>query len=217
MRQSRIELLFLFIPILVVMLSGCSGPAAPTPTSFPRINQEQAIEIATRMLPDRLDSVVARSEIRAELHGWYWEVIFDNINAAYEELTPFPLKPPPRPPTLPEPELPEGIYQSMVVLVDAWTGDLLGAGASRAPRPGPYVSQEQAIASAQRYVAGIPLSDRAWLDTATVEAYLRGDIWCVLFYDVDSLKRNGSTSPPANRIQVTVDAVTGEARGAARM
>ena len=200
----------LIVVYLLLVPVSCAQALAP------KISREQAIEMATKMLPARLAPVVARSEIRADLHGWYWEVIFDNINATYEELTPFPLKPPPQAPTSPEPKLPEGTYQSMVITIDAHTGNLLGAGASKAPRPGPYVSQGQAIASAQRYVADIPLSDRSWLDTATVEAYLRGDIWRVLFYDVDSARGNGSTFPPPNRIQVVVDAVSGEAQGASR-
>ena len=52
---------------------------------------------------------------------------------------------------------------------------------------------------------GIPAA-LAWLDRARVEAYLRGDIWFVLFYE------DGSRE---NRIKVSVDAVTGVAQGAA--
>jgi len=94
-----------------------------------------------------------------------------------------------------------------VITVDAQTGDPLSAGASKAPRLGPYVSQEEAIESAERYVRRTFLSDRAWLDKAKVEAYLRGDILVVLFWEEGSKE---------NRIRVLVDAVTGVADGASR-
>ncbi len=206
--------LFLFlISIVVAVVAGCVGPgptsmpASPTDL-LPRISKEQATAIATEMLPDRLDSVVARSEIRAELHGWYWEVIFDNINATYDELTPFPLRQPPTALPLGQPtkvpEVHQEIYHSMVITIDAETGNLLGATALKAPRPGPYVSQEKAVNNARLRVGGLS-------DKARTEAYLRGDTWFVLFYEI-----NGSSFPLPNRIQVIVDAVTGEATGAAR-
>jgi len=101
--------------------------------------------------------------------------------------------------------------------IDAETGNLLGAGAHEAPTPGPYVSyvsEEQAIASAQGFVPNLPLSDRAWLDSAMVEAYLRGDTWVVLFYDPEALIEGPSLT--AHRITIWVDAVTGHVRGSAR-
>lgn len=198
------------------------APPTPAPPA-PQISREQAIEIATKMLPARLAPVVARSDVRAESHGWYWEVIFDNVNATYDELTPIPLKPPVRGPTPPAPGQPQsipesyqGIFQSVAITVDAETGDPLSAGASRMPKPGPYVNQEQAIVSAQRYVSGIPLSDQAWLDGAMVDAYLRGDTWIVLFWEEGSSVKDKSSGLSVHRIRVLVDAVTGVADGASR-
>jgi len=69
-----------------LLAAACGGGEDST------INRENAIEIASGSLPD---AIVARSDIKAELHGWYWEVVFDNLNATYDELIPFPLKPPP--------------------------------------------------------------------------------------------------------------------------
>jgi len=100
----------------------------------PEISYEQAIEMATNMLPDRVAAVVARSDVRAELHGWYWEVTFDNVNATYDELSPFPLKPPPLGGSASKAYL--GIYQSVVLAVDAETGDPVSAGALRKPVAG---------------------------------------------------------------------------------
>ena len=199
----------------------------------PTISREKAIEIAASRLPE---AIVARGDIKAELHGWYWEVVFDNLNAAYDELTPFPVKPGPSPPpgSTPPPPPPPGsyekiekIYQSVVVTIDAETGNLLRADAYEAPAPGPYVSEEQAIASAPGYIRApgfisapgsiptLPLPDRAWLDAwldgATVEAYLRGDTWVVLFYPEEVVERPSITAP---RITVWIDAVTGRVKGA---
>jgi len=145
----------------------------------PEISREQAIELATNMLPESVAAIVARGDVRAELHGWYWEVTFDNINAEAEELMPFPLRSPP--PGGSASKAYPGIYQSVVLTVDAETGDPLSAGASKEPRPGPYVSREQAISSArERITTGI---SETWLERAMVEAYLRGDIWIVLFWE----------------------------------
>ena len=169
----------------------------------PEISREQAIEIATNMLTDLpVAAVVARADVRAELHGWYWEVTFDNVDATYDELMPFPLKPPP--PGGSASKAYPGIYQSVVLTVDTETGNPLSAGASKEPRPGPYVSKGQAIGSARGYMAQIP---EAWIEGANVAAYLRGDTWIVLFWE------DGSKD---NRIKVSVDAVTGTATGASR-
>lgn len=64
----------------------------PEPSPAPTISKEQAIETAAKMLPA---SIVARADIKTEVHGWYWEIVFDNLNAKADELMPFPLKPPP--------------------------------------------------------------------------------------------------------------------------
>jgi len=99
----------------------------------------------------------------------------------------------------------EGIYKSVVIAIDADTGDPVSAGASKEPRPGPYVSRSGAINSArERITTRLP---EAWLERARVEAYLRGDVWIVLFWE------DGSKD---NRIKASVDAVTGEAKGFSR-
>ncbi len=176
-------------------------PVAPSSTSM--ISKEQAIEAASKTLRS---SIVERAEIKAEVHGWYWEVIFDNLNAVADELMPWPLKGPPPPlPGQPTVESYPGIWQSVIITVDAQTGDLKSAGARRAPRQGPYVSQSQAIESAKEFVLRVP--DWSWIDKAKVDAYLMGDIWTVLFW------KEGSTD---NRIKASVDAVTGAATGAGR-
>ena len=169
-------------------------PAAPSDTQ--RVSQEQAIETAAKMLPA---SIVARSDIKAEVHGWYWEVTFDNINAEAEELMPFPLRSPP----------PGGIYQSVVITVDAETGKLRSAAASKEPKPGPYVNRERAIESAREGVLGF-LMDPSWLERAMVEAYLRGDRWIVLFWEEGASIEDRSSGLSVNRFQVSVDAVTGK-------
>jgi len=81
------------------------------------ISRVQAIETAAKMLPA---SIVARADIKAEVHDQYWEVIFDNLNAKADELMPFPLKGPP--PGGSASEAYPGIYQSVVITVDAETG-----------------------------------------------------------------------------------------------
>jgi hypothetical protein len=176
-----------------------------------RISRELAIETATRGLPP---SVVARADIQAEIHGWYWEITFDNLNAEAEELMPYPLKdPPPPPPGQPTPEPYPGIWQRVIITVDAETGDPLSAGASKEPKPGPYVSREQAISSArERIMTGI---SETWLERAKIEAYLRGDIWIVLFWEEDASVKD-SRALDVHRFRVSVDAVTGAATGFVR-
>jgi len=174
----------------------------------PEVSREQAIEIATNMLTDLpVAAVVARGDMRADLHGWYWEVTFDNVDATYDELMPFPLKPPP--PGGAASKAYPGIYQSVVISVDAETGDPRSAGASKEPKPGPYVSRERAISSARERIT--TWISEAWLERAMVKAYLRGDIWIVLFWEEGASIEDRSSGLSVNRFQVSVDAVTGEA------
>ncbi len=172
----------------------------------PEINREQAIELATGMLKGPVAAVVARGDVTAQLHGWYWEVTFDNVDATHDELEPFPLMgPPPGGGFGCAKSTDEEIYKSVVIAIDADTGDPVSAGANKEPRPGPYVSRTTAINSArERITTRLP---EAWLERAKVEAYLRGDVWIVLFWE------NGSKG---NRIKASVDAVTGEAKGFTR-
>jgi len=178
-----------------------SLPSSPGTYDAQPISREQAIETAVRGLPP---SIVARADIKAEVHGWYWEVTFGNLNAKADELMPYPLKPPPPGPTGQVTTDPyPGIWQSVIITIDAQTGDPRSTGARRAPRPGPYVSQEQAIESAREGVRGFPM-DASWIARAKVEAYLQGDTWVVLFWE------EGSQD---NRIKARVDAVTGDCKG----
>jgi len=171
----------------------------------PKISREQAIELATDMLTVPVAAVVARGDVTAQLHGWYWEVTFDNVDATHSELEPFPLMGPPPGGFGCSESTDEGIYKSVVIAIDADTGDPVSAGASKEPRPGPYVSRSGAINSArERITTRLP---EAWLERARVEAYLRGDVWIVLFWE------DGSKD---NRIKASVDAVTGEAKGFSR-
>jgi len=173
----------------------------PVPES--QISREQAIELATDMLPESVAAVAARGDVRAELHGWYWEVTFDNINAEAEELIPFPLRRSPPGGSASE------AYQSAVITIDAETGHLRSAGAYKEPKPGPYVSRERAIESARESVLGF-LMDPSWLERAKAEAYLRGDIWIVLFWEEGASIEDRSSGLSVNRFQVSVDAVTGK-------
>lgn len=91
----------------------------------------------------------------------------------------------------------------MIITVDAQTGQSRSTSARRAPRPGPYVSREQAIESAREHVMQFPM-DVSWVGRAQIEAYLQSDTWIVLFWEEDSQE---------NRIKAMVDAVTGEFTG----
>jgi len=176
-------------------------PSPPSISDTQPVSKEKAIELAVRGLPP---SIVARADIKTEVHGWYWEITFDNLNAEADELMPYPLKgPPPPPPGQPAYEPYPGIWQSVIITVDAQTGDSRSISARRAPRPGPYVSQEQAIESAKEGVLGFRM-DASWITRVKVEAYLQGDTWIVLFWEEGS---------PENRLKAWVDAVTGECTG----
>ncbi len=193
-------LIIIFLTLLALTL---------LPSCRSGISREQAIEIASKRLPA---SIVARSDIKAELHVWYWEIIFDNLNAEADELMPWALKPPPQPsPGQPAPEPYPGIWQSVIVTIDAQAGTLRSIGARKAPEPGPYVSQEQAISSAQEYVK-LGLSEEGWIENASVEAYLRGDTWIVQFWE-EGASIKDSRALDIHRFVVSVDAVTGKATG----
>jgi hypothetical protein len=184
------------------------GHVTPSPSSM-QINREQAIAIASETLPS---SIVERAEISAELHVWYWEVVFDNLNADAEELMPWPLKgPPPSQPGESTPEPYPGIWQTVIITVNAETGDIKSGGARQEPEPGPYISREQAIERARKMMAHTPVEfgwgvEAEWFEDAQADAYLRGDTWIVLFWE------DGTD----NRSTVSVNAVTGEAFGGSR-
>lgn len=197
----------------VVMVDG-PYPSLSSPDRFKNmlpphplaISKEQAIETAARGLPA---SIVGRADIKTEMHGWYWEITFDNLNAKADELMPFPLKPPPPAGGFGCSKLPEsyqGVFQSVIITVDAQTGQSRSMSARRAPKPGPYISREQAIQSARERVLGFPM-DVSWLGRAKVESYLQGDTWVVLFWEESS---------EDNRIKARVNAVTGEFTGGGR-
>jgi len=103
-------------------------PSPPSTSDTQQVSREQAIETAAKMLPA---SIVARADIKTEVQGRYWEVIFDNLNAEADELMPFPLKGPP--PGGSASEAYPGIYQSVVITVDAETGEPKSAVARETP------------------------------------------------------------------------------------
>jgi len=223
-KQSLIITLGLALISAIPALAGC-GPAAqisvsasvartsvvstaPAPSPTPLVSREQAIETASRTLPA---SIVERADVSAEFHVWYWEVIFDNLNAGAEELMPWPLKPPYQPPGQPAIEPYPGIWISVIITINAETGDLKSAGAARAPEPGPYVSREQAIQSAREMMLRTPDGinwgvETKWFNRAQADAYLRGDRWIVLFWDEGII----------NHFSMMVNAITGDASGASR-
>lgn len=194
----------------VVPPSVLASPPVSVPASTANISREQAIQIASKTLPS---SIVNRAEIKAELRVWYWEVTFGNLNAKADELMPWPLKPPPPPPLgQPTTEPFPGIWQSVIITVNAQTGNIKSTTAQKAPVPGPYVSQEQAINNAMSSLLETPPPlnwgiEISWFEKAQVEIYLRGDVWVVLFWEF------GSTD---NRFIVIVNAVTGVASGGGR-
>jgi hypothetical protein len=194
----------------VVPPSVLASPPTSVPASTANISREQAIETASKTLPS---SIVSRADIKAEFHVWYWEVTFGNLNARAEELEPWPLKPPPPPASgQPTTEPYPGIWQSVIITVNAQTGALKSAGAQRAPEPGPYVSEEQAINNAMSSLIGTPPNlgwgiGISWFEKAQAEAYLQGDRWIVLFWE---------TGSQDNHFSVTVNAVTGAAMGGGR-
>jgi len=198
---------------LVRYSPGAETEVVPAPASqlpFP-ISREQAIKKASDTLSS---SIVDRAEISAELHGWYWEVDFDNLDAEADELMPWPLKgPPPPPPGEPTREPYPGIWQTVIITVDAWTGDIRSGGARQEPSPGPYTSREQAISNAREYITAA--ISEAWIENAMVEAYLRGDTWIVLFWEEGASAKDSKTLD-VHRFRVSVDAVTGEATGLSR-
>lgn len=216
--MKKLSILTTVFVVILVMSAACQPGAndtrtppetTPTPSVTPSgtspISKEQAIETASNTLRP---SIVVHAEIRAEIHGWYWEVIFDNLNAEAHELMPLPLKGPPAPPpgqTAPDPY--PGIWKSVIITINAQTGYVESACARKAPNPGPYVSQGQAFQSARGLISRSWTADAAWVERAEAEAYLRGDTWIVLFWEKSSEN---------NRISVSVDAVTGEAHGASR-
>lgn len=212
--ETKSLLLAAFFSAILTLVAGCYASTTPPDTiapDFPKLDRDQAIEVAIKSLPEGLGPVVARSQIRAELHGWYWEVVFNNINATYDELTPIPLKPKPRgQPSTPQPEPITDIYNSMIITIDSETGDRLSFGAYKTPRQGPFIVQEQAISSAREYVKKL---SEAWIEDAKVEAYLRGDTWIVLFWEEGSSIKDERTWLSIHRIRVTIDALTGVVGG----
>jgi hypothetical protein len=225
------KLLAVAMPALILMLTSCvepplnpppsSGPPAipffassvsPSPTVSAPISREEAIKIASQGLRA---SIVERANITAEIHGWYWEVTFDNISATYSELTPYPVKPPPAGLTGPGAETYAGTYQSIIATVEIAGGFPRSTGARKPPRPGPYIDEPQAFEAARQMIADIrsgsgpdvriPSAPSEWNGTTKTEAYLQGDIWVLLFWEEGN---------PEHRWRLTVDAVTGKAQAA---
>jgi hypothetical protein len=217
--------------VLVTVLAGCNTPVQmrtepftipPTLFSLPSespsvsipISREEAIKIASQGLP-RL--VVERADITAEIHGWYWEVTFDNISAKYKELTPYPIKPPPPGLTGPGAETYTGTYQSIVATIEIGGGFPRSIGTRYIPRPGPYISEQQATNTAKQMInnvessakpdSSIPSAPSKWTGITSTEAYLQGDFWVVLFWEEGN---------PEHRWRLMIDGVTGEAQSVSR-
>jgi hypothetical protein len=198
-------------PPTVVSLQSDAPNEYISPTPSLPISREEAIRIVSRGLPV---SVIERADIAAAIHGWYWEVVFDNISATFNELTPYPIKPPPPGPNGFESETISITYQSIVVKLEVLGGDHLSVGAREMPRPGPYISGQQAIDVAKQMITTIQADTQSdtrlpavfseWTTTST-EAYLLGDSWVVLFWEEGN---------PRHRWQLMVDAVTGRAQSA---
>jgi hypothetical protein len=153
-------------------------------------------------LVDRADS------ISAEMRGWYWEVTFHNVDADGDELMPFPFKGfPPGSGRSDDPY--PGKWQSVAVMLYADSGFPRGGDAWKSPRPEPYITASQSVQIARQAgfgfpkdpPEGLPPPDASWVDDPSVEAYLRGDTWIVLF---------GVGGSADNRWIAEVDAVTGE-------
>jgi hypothetical protein len=202
--MKRTVIIFLVL-LTLTLLPGCLG-----------ISRGQAIKAASQRLPA---SIVERADIKAELHGWYWEITFDNLNAQAEELMPWALKgPPPPAPGQPVAEPYPGIWQSVIVTLDAQSGTLRSLGAHQAPKPGPYISQELAISIAKKHMTlpglGFVENAEVWFENASVEAYLRGDTWIVLFWEEEVSVKDPRA--PVNRFDVLIDAVSGQVRSAGR-
>ena len=218
--MKRLVVLMLSMTLLITACTvnpGTSpGPGSPSFSSSPvtttqpsamamtvgktsdNISRERAIEIASaKMQPE----VVKRAAISAELRGGSWEVTFDDLNAAADELKPFPFwhdGPPDadgNPPTDPYP----GIWQIVIVEVDSTTGELRGLRALHEAKPGPYMSEAEAIEHARKAARTMDFAD--WESDATVQSYLEGDMWTVIFWDEGN---------PERRITITIDAADGD-------
>jgi hypothetical protein len=227
------RLLLIIALVLILVLTGCgepvqtvtgppdAGTAPPspftgTPNALPsfattpptysgNITREQAIEIASEAMQP---AVVARAAIRAEFRGWYWEVVFDNLNATSEELKPFPFwhdGPPPADARQKPVDPWAGIWQWVMVRIDPESGRITGSGAGQAPKEeAPYMSEAQAVDMARRHVAefGATLPDDfSWIASAMVDANLQSGAWSIVFWEEGN---------PDHRLRVSFDAATGE-------
>ena len=65
-----------------------SAGTTTTAARSSNVTREEAIAIASKPLQPQL---VQRARIEATLMGWYWEVVFDELDATEDELKPFPL------------------------------------------------------------------------------------------------------------------------------
>jgi hypothetical protein len=57
-------------------------------------------------------------------------------------------------------------------------------------------------------------NDEVWFENASVEAYLRGDTWIVLFWEEGVSVKDPRA--PVNRFDVLIAAVSGQVRSAGR-
>ncbi len=197
--------------------SGATGSVAATTTAVgsDNVTREEAISIASEPLQPQL---VQRARIEATLLGWYWEVVFDDLNATSDELKPFPLDSisvPPRPETglfgcsrsvSDEDPWAGKTWQAIIVKVNAATGQQTGFSMrEKLPgTPGSPMSETQAIETARKELNSALATegvDIAWVPDGSVRASLEVGRWKVVFWDDDN---------PQHRLEVSFDAETGK-------
>ncbi len=192
-----------------------SANATTTVTRSGNVTREEAIAIASEPLQPQL---VQRARIEATLLGWYWEVVFDDLNATPDELKPFPLDSiivPPRAETglfgcsrsaADEDPWAGKVWQAIIIKVNAETGQRTGfSGRYKATEtPGAPMSESQAIETARKELSSALASqdvDLSWIPSASVKASLELGRWKVVFWDDDN---------PDHRLEVSFDAATGK-------
>jgi len=169
----------LALVLALLEMVGCAGPPvgetseSPSPSSS-SISQEEAIEVALKALQP---SMRPRADVKAELHGDVWVVTLDNLNATCQELLIPKCGGPQPPPGTPEAK-PE-VYRCLIVDVDAETGETKAYMLCN-PKPGPYISEEEAILSVNKR---FPVEAAACAD---IYAYMKADEWVVTLCDINA-------------------------------
>ena len=155
-----------------------------------------------------------RADVKAELHGDVWVVTVDNLNATCQELLIAKCGGPHPPQGAPEPT--PVVYRCLIVDVYAETGETKAYRLCN-PKPGPYISEEEAIASAKKE---IPAEVAARAD---IYAYMKADEWVVMFYGINATPQElgwptepdefDRPRPVVASLRVTIDGKTGAVKG----